>query len=175
MAPRIDTARLRLEPLAARHFEPLYRIYQEPDVGRFLITRARDRSEFSSLFEHALSFGASHGMWAIYTRSPRAFAGRVGFFAFASQRRPELAFLLGARFWGRGLATEAARSALAHGFAAHQWHECIALVRPDNLGALRVCAKLAMEYETSIDLSGSAAHVYQVTREAFEAGRAAGR
>jgi RimJ/RimL family protein N-acetyltransferase len=169
MTRRLITDRLCLEPLAAQHFEPLYRIYEDPEVGRFLITRPRDRSEFRTMFEQALAFAASHGMWAVYARATQEFVGRVGFFAFGAQRRPELAFLLGSHFWGRGLATEAARSALAYAFAAHEWRECVALARPENRAALRVCAKLGLRYESGVELNGAAVHVYQVTRETFEA------
>jgi [ribosomal protein S5]-alanine N-acetyltransferase len=167
MSPVVTTARLRLEPLALDHLESLYQIYQEPAVGRFLITRPADRAEFERVFQHTLSFGGSHGMWAIYTQPLNELIGRVGFFAFGAERRPELAFLLSARFWGRGLATEAARAALEFGFSTHGWPECVALVRPENRAAQRVCRKLGMQYETDVELGGMAALLYQLTREAF--------
>lgn len=167
MSPVVTTTRLRLEPLAPDHLESLYQIYQEPAVGRFLITRPADRAEFERVFQHALSFGASHGMWAIYARPANELIGRVGFFAFGAERRPELAFLLSARFWGRGLATEASRAALDFGFSTHGWPECVALVRPENRAALRVCTKLGMQFEIDVELGGTAARLYQLTRAAF--------
>jgi RimJ/RimL family protein N-acetyltransferase len=45
--------------------------------------------------------------------------------------------------WGRGLATEAARGAIAHGFKAGL-DAVYAVVRPDNAASLAVCRRLGM-------------------------------
>lgn len=164
----LHSDRLRLEPLAPGHIENLYAIYQEPAVRRHLITCPRDRSEFQAIFQHALSFANTHGMWALFTPHADAFVGRVGFFEFSEAARPELAFLLSSRFWGQGFATEACRAALSWAFPRHSWFECVALVRPANDAAGRVCSKLGMRREGSIHVLGAPADVYQVEREVFE-------
>ncbi len=94
-----------------------------------------------------------------------------GFFEFLEVARPELAFLLGSRYWGQGYATEVCRSVLAWAFERHSWHECIALVRPANHAAIRVCSKLGMRYESSVQLAGQSVDLYQVSREEFEGER----
>jgi RimJ/RimL family protein N-acetyltransferase len=45
--------------------------------------------------------------------------------------------------WGRGLATESARGAIAHGFKAGLG-EIYAVVRPRNQASLAVCRRLGM-------------------------------
>jgi RimJ/RimL family protein N-acetyltransferase len=45
--------------------------------------------------------------------------------------------------WGRGLATEAARGAIEHGFKAGIG-EIYAVVRPGNVASLAVCNRLGM-------------------------------
>jgi RimJ/RimL family protein N-acetyltransferase len=45
--------------------------------------------------------------------------------------------------WGRGLATEAARGAIAHGFRGGL-EAIYAVVRPGNAASLAVCRRLAM-------------------------------
>jgi RimJ/RimL family protein N-acetyltransferase len=95
----------------------------------------------------------------------------VGFFAFGERERPELAFLLARSHWGRGLATEAARAALAWGFGEGGFEECVALVRSANAGAIRVLAKLGMSREARLELGGPPAELFAREREARAVGR----
>jgi len=156
----ITTAHLRLEPLVPAHAEALYAIYREPGVRRFLITRPASRDDFDRLFDNALRFAASHGMWAIVDPTTDVMIGRVGFYAFGETARPELAFLLSERFWGRGLATEAATAALRFGFQQRGWTEVVALVRPANAAAIGVLRKLAMQPERTIVVNDAPAVLY---------------
>lgn len=163
----IETSRVRLEPLRAAHADALYVIYCEPAVQRFLITCPASRADFDLLFDRALGFATTHGMWAVVDTTTSAIMGRVGFFAFGESARPELAFLLSQRFWGRGLATEASSAALRHGFRRHGWPEVVALVRPANAAAIRVLSKLGMRREDTIALGSAPAVVYRVTSGEF--------
>lgn len=167
MSEVLLTARLRLEPLAPRHREALAALYADPAVARLLLSPVADEGAFETLFRRALACGATHGMWAVWTRQPVAFAGRVGFFAFSDRARPELAFLLAPPFWGRGLATEACRAALAQAFTRHGWEECVALARADNTAALRVCEKLGMRHEASLQHAGGEVRLQRVSRTEF--------
>ena len=49
--------------------------------------------------------------------------------------------------WGRGLATEAGRAALAFGFEETPLQRIIAYAVPDNVASTRVMEKLGMELE----------------------------
>jgi RimJ/RimL family protein N-acetyltransferase len=162
--PTLETPRLRLEPLSASHADPLYSIYCEPEVRRFLITCPSNRADFDRIFDHAVRFGETHGMWAIIDPSGPAMIGRVGFFAFGELARPEIAFLLSQRFRGRGLATEAAAASLTYGFGHHGWAEVVGIVRPGNNSAIRVLTKLGMQREQEIALGSLPAVVYRIRR-----------
>lgn len=166
-APILETDRLTLEPLSAAHAEPLYAIYRQPGVGRFLITRPTTRHEFERVFARALQFEASHGMWAIVDKASAAIVGRIGFFAFGETARPELAFLLAKSHWGRGLATEASRTCLWQAFERRAWEEVIALVRPENSAAIRVLDKLRLTPERTLTLATQPAILYQLSRSNY--------
>jgi RimJ/RimL family protein N-acetyltransferase len=158
----LETLRLRLDPLSGSHADSLYAIYREPEVRRFLITCPSNRAEFDRIFDRAVRFGETHGMWAIIDPASVALIGRVGFFAFGELARPEIAILLSRRFWGRGLATEAAAASLTYGLAHHGWAEVIGIARPANHAAIRVLTKLGMRREREIELGSGPAVVYRV-------------
>jgi RimJ/RimL family protein N-acetyltransferase len=167
----LETQRLRLVPLAADHADSLYRVYTEPAVAQFLFTRPRSSDEFAAIFDRALQFGESHGMWALLSREDETLVGRVGFFAFGEAGRPELAYLLSRPAWGRGLATEACARALDHALQSHSWHEVVALIRPTNTAAVRVVEKLGFSLESNTSLNGEPAQLYQASRGRLEACR----
>jgi ribosomal-protein-alanine N-acetyltransferase len=170
----LRSARLRLEPLAPCHADALFALYADPEVARFLLTRPAGRVDFERVFAHSLAFGRTHGTWAVFADA--TLIGRVGFLAFSAAARPELAFLIARAWWGRGLGTEAARTALAWGFARHGWGECVALVRPANRAAQRVVARLGMRREGGLVYAGEPVDVHRVTRAELPAARArAGR
>jgi RimJ/RimL family protein N-acetyltransferase len=56
----------------------------------------------------------------------------------------EVGWRLARGAWGRGLATEAARAALAFGFEEQGMAEIVAIVQPENVRSLRVAEKLGM-------------------------------
>lgn len=57
-------------------------------------------------------------------------------------RLPDFGFIIDPRFWGRGLATEAARAAIGHIFAHSDSAELRADVDPRNAASLAVLARL---------------------------------
>ena len=150
----LRTLRLQLEPLAPKHESALFSLYRDPLVRRHLLTRPLSRSDFRRTFDLALAASRCRGMWVVLGPNGPAPIGRVGFFAYSTARRPELAFLLGRRWWGQGYATEACIAAIRWASQRHKWPECVALVRPSNLGAGRVCFKLGMRPEESLRIAG---------------------
>ena len=165
---RIETARLTLDTLSPEHGEALYRVYSEPAVAQFLITRPSSRMEFNEVFQRMLDCGRSLGMWAVVYRDQGSLIGRCGFFGFSDQARPEFAILLSKVYWNRGLATEAGRACLKYGFQTRGWPEVVALVRPENAAAIRVLLKLGMETESRIEIGSEPALVYRIERASFE-------
>jgi RimJ/RimL family protein N-acetyltransferase len=163
----LETARLRLEPLAPEHADALRAIWSDPEVARFLISRPASTAEFDALFARNLEAGRRLGMWGLRERAGGALVGRVGFFAFGAAERPELAFLLARAVWGRGLAREATGAALAAGFGPLGFAEVVALARPANARALRLLASLGFAAEYRLRLGGEPADLYRVDGARF--------
>jgi RimJ/RimL family protein N-acetyltransferase len=90
------------------------------------------------------------GLWAVSLRddpdaAPLGFCGlTVPMFLPAVLPAVEVGWRLARSAWGFGYATEAARAAVAFGFAEHGLAEIIAIVDPDNARSLRVGEKLGM-------------------------------
>jgi ribosomal-protein-alanine N-acetyltransferase len=73
--------------------------------------------------------------------------GHCGLLYLDEIAETEVVYALGRRYWGRGLATEAAGAALEFGFTRTRLERIIALAVPANIASRRVMEHLGMRYE----------------------------
>jgi RimJ/RimL family protein N-acetyltransferase len=106
-----------------------------------------------------------YGLWAVEESATGRLAGRIGFLNPEGWPDFELGWTLAREFWGRGYATEGARRALAYAFEELGRDHVISLIRPDNGPSVRVAERLGERLEGRVELFGSEALVYGITRE----------
>ncbi|MEU8240171.1 GNAT family protein [Actinoplanes missouriensis] len=79
----------------------------------------------------------------------RGFAGFVRL-GFSGVEAAKLGYAVRADQWGKGLATDAARTLVQFGFAALGLHRISAAIGPDNFASIAVAKGLGMTYEGRI-------------------------
>jgi [ribosomal protein S5]-alanine N-acetyltransferase len=72
--------------------------------------------------------------------------------------------MLARTYWGRGLATKAARTIVAYGFRHLGRCRLISLIRPDNVPSQRVAEHVGMRHERDIVFQGQPCRVYAIER-----------
>jgi RimJ/RimL family protein N-acetyltransferase len=129
----------------------IYGIYSRWEVARWLGATPRVMAGPQEAPEavrrwrslHAAS-GGRFGVWAIEVRDTGVVAGTVLFKVLPNgDGEVEVGWHLHPDSWGSGYATEAARGAVARGFASGL-AEVFAVVYPDNTASLAVCRRLGM-------------------------------
>ena len=60
------------------------------------------------------------------------------------EHKTEVGWRLDRAFWGRGLATEAARASVAYGFETLGLERIISIIQPENRGSRRVAEKAGL-------------------------------
>ncbi|WP_240356892.1 GNAT family N-acetyltransferase [Pseudomonas sp. 15A4] len=80
------------------------------------------------------------GPWAVVEQSTSTLAGFCGLNAERVDEKDEvdIGYRLATGFWGKGLGTEAARSAMSYGFEQLGLSSLIAIVQPTNLASVNV-------------------------------------
>ncbi len=97
------------------------------------------------------------GLWALELAPESDFIGFTGLqrvredMPFAPAI--EVGWRLAAGFWGRGLASEAARAALAEGFQAHGLEEIVAYTYAGNVRSRAVMERLGMSRDPAEDFA----------------------
>lgn len=143
----LRTARLLLRPFEVTDVDDVYAYASDPEVARFrplpdpyaredaleFINR-QIRTDWSTNAEFAIEFG------------PRLIGG-ISLHVNPEHETAELGYLLGRRWWGQGLATEAARAVVDWGFHRFRLHKVYARAHVDNTRSWRVMERLGMTRE----------------------------
>ena len=143
----LRTARLLLRPFEPTDVNDVWVYASDPEVARYRplpdpYTRNAaaefvDRqagTDWSSNAEFAVVYG-------------RRVIGGISLHVNPEHETAELGYLLGRRWWGRGLATEAARAVVDWGFQSFKLHKVYARAHVDNKPSWRVMEKLGMTRE----------------------------
>ncbi len=151
--PIIETERLVLRPWGMPDdLDALAAVNGEDEVMRWIPPfRAMTREESAAQLERIVTHWDQHGfgLWALESRDDGhgciGFAGlAVPGFLPAVLPTVEVGWRLSSAWWGRGLATEAARACVDYAFATLRLASVVSIIDPQNVASLRVAAKLGM-------------------------------
>ncbi len=80
--------------------------------------------------------------WAVLKKETAEIVGSCGFARPHGTKEIELGYLLARKFWGAGLATEAAAACLKYGFEELKFKEVIAMTDLENVASQKVLEKI---------------------------------
>jgi len=146
--PTITTPRLILRAFTAEDTDSLQRILGEEGVLRYFPKsdpppRDKVQAMIARQLKHWEERG--YGLWAVESRPTGELLGRCGLQYLPETDETEVDFILGKKFWGQGLATEAGRASVRYGFEELPLASIVGIVHPENLASRRVLEKLGMK------------------------------
>lgn len=165
--PAIDTERLALRAHRREDFDECYALWSDPEVTRYIGGRPFTREEcWTRLLRYVGHWSVlGFGYWVVRDKTSGEFVGEVGFADYKRQivpafdGAPEAGWVLAPRAFGRGLATEAVRAALAWIEPRHARTVC--MVDEGNVASIRVAAKCGYEEWTRASFKGTPAILFQ--------------
>ncbi|HTV73281.1 MAG TPA: GNAT family N-acetyltransferase [Candidatus Acidoferrales bacterium] len=152
----LRTPRLLLRPWRTSDYSAFVEIDSDPRICEFY-PHHHDRLESAALAErhHARLARDGFGFWAVEVPGEADFIGFIGLQSvpFEAHFTPamEIGWELAYEMWGRGLATEGARAALAFGHDILELDEIVAMTNIYNARSRRVMEKLGMHYDARDD------------------------
>lgn len=155
------TSRLRLRPWRPSDKLLFRQMNADPRVMEYFLAPLND-AESDALADRIMAHQAAHGfcLWAVELRATETFIGFTGL-AIPRWDPPfapcvEIGWRLAYEYWGKGYATEAARSALTFGFDVLHLDEIVAFSATINQRSQRVMQRLGMQYAKDEDFYHSA-------------------
>ncbi|HMQ29398.1 MAG TPA: GNAT family N-acetyltransferase [Chloroflexaceae bacterium] len=148
----LETERLALRRLLPADFDALFALYGDPEIRRYFPEGTLTREQAREELEWFLDGHPNHpelGLWATIHRPSGRFIGRCGLLPWTIDGREEVevAYLLDKRFWGQGLATEAARAIAAYAFERLGLQRLVCLIDPRNQASIGVARRIGMALE----------------------------
>lgn len=147
----LQTSRLDLRHLVREDAPFILELVNEPSWLRFIGDRnvhsledAVGYIEKGPLESYAKN---GFGLYLVVDRESGASAGLCGLIRRDVLPHVDIGFAFSPRFWGRGLAFEAASAVLAHGRDVLGLSPILAIVNPDNERSIALLEKLGMRFE----------------------------
>jgi ribosomal-protein-alanine N-acetyltransferase len=146
----LKTERLMFRPFTAGDHDLVVELHSDPEVQRYM-GGLWSAEEMQATLDRFVRNQAAYGMskWAIFLHDG-TFVGRAGVAPFPALSDKgfggdrELGYSLKRRFWGSGLATEAARAAAEWFFEHTNEDVLIGFTEPGNAASQQVLRKVGM-------------------------------
>lgn len=144
-------SRVLLRPTRPGDAEAVFAVFADLETVRYwshepftTLDQARDYlAGIERVFRERTLF-----QWAVADCETDRLIGTVTLFGWdRDHRRAEIGFILHRGFWGRGLASEAVRAALAFAFGPMDLHRVEADVDPENAASLALLGRLGFREE----------------------------
>ena len=149
--PTLLTPRLLLRKMLKQDSGDMYAYASLPEVSEYLLWQPHESEAYTrrylSYLQSRYRAGDFHD-WAVTWRADGTMIGTCGFTRFdIGANCAEIGYVLNPRFWGMGIAPEAARAVLRFGFTELRLHRIEAHYMLGNDRSRRVMEKLGMTFE----------------------------
>ncbi|MGB0368174.1 MAG: GNAT family N-acetyltransferase [Flavobacteriales bacterium] len=151
VTPTLETDRLLLKPLEAKHIDNLTDLDSDPEVLRYITDgEIRDRKHQEEAIPRVMKYMQENpglGLWVAYLKDTDEFIGWYILKHLPDGGEVEVGFRLKKKFWSKGYSTEAGKALLKHGFETLGLKRIAAIVRPDNFASQAVIKKIGLKEE----------------------------
>ncbi len=141
----LTTQRCSVRETTVEDVDSFYRIYAEPSVTEYTEDLFADREEeiayIKDYMEKVYAF-YGYGMWTVLEKESGEVIGRAGIGWREGYELPELGFVFGVPWQGRGYAYEVCSAILTYAREELLMERAQALVQPGNERSLGLCEKL---------------------------------
>ena len=162
----LETTRMRLMPWRLEDWLQLRPIATDREVVRYISNGEpwpdeRIREWAARQVTHFSKFGFC--FWKLIYKETGEMIGFCGLQPLDATPDIEIGWWLARAWWGKGLATEAAREAMRDGFERARLERIVSIAMRENVASTHIMEKLGMNYERETTHRGLPVVLYTVT------------
>lgn len=170
----LETERLLLRHLTPDDLNDLWALYCDPEITKFIPDAPRNYAEAKeelAWHQHGHPRHPELGLCATVHKASGQFIGRCGLLPWTIDGvdEVEVAYTITQKFWGQGLATEAARAIRDYAFQRLGLTRLVCLIDAENRASARVAEKMGMRFEKEAEDESGPFLLYAMTRTASPA------
>lgn len=159
-----ETERLIVREFTLRDSPQLAVYLADDEVMRHSVRGVHSVEETRKFIKWCIGHYNSHcfGPWALTEKGSSALAGFCGLSeeCLEGETVVHLGYRLGRSFWGRGLATEAARRVVELAFERYKLESVAAIIDPDHVASMRVVEKSGFRFFVCKEFAGRSVRLY---------------
>ncbi len=141
----LETDRLLLRRLTMADVDGLDAIFSDPEAMRYYPS-TKTREETIGWIQWNIDSYQQNGfgLWAVILKQEQLFIGDCGITLqlVEGAKEHEIGYHILRRYWGQGLATEAAQACLAYGFDVLGCHRIVSIIDPGNIASRTVGSRI---------------------------------
>jgi [ribosomal protein S5]-alanine N-acetyltransferase len=164
----LETPRLLLRNFQLDDVPALATILADPQVMKFapngLLSTAETQAKVAGFMRSYQILG--FGKWAVIYKTSLELIGYCGIALEDIDQHPEreVGYRLATRYWGQGLATEAAAATVEYGLRQLEFPYLLGIVERANVASVRVLEKVGMHYTHETYFHGISMDVYRIEK-----------
>jgi len=172
----ITTERLFLREILPSDIDSMFELDADPDVHRYLgnkpvTTKDQVAEVINFIRQQYIDNGI--GRWAIIDKKTNEFVGWSGLKFVTDltnnhKQYYDLGYRLIKKYWGQGIATEAAIASLNYAFNKLRADEVYAMADCDNHGSNKILRKVGLNFIEKFDLDGIEHNWYRIDRKQYD-------
>lgn len=166
----IETDRLYLREFQIEDAASLFLLNEDLDVLQFTgdvpFANIKEARNFVEGYDHYVEYG--FGRWAVIRKNDEEFLGWCGLKYTPELDEHDIGFRLFKKYWGQGVATEAAKACLIHGFQDLQLKEIVGRAMKSNPASVKVLKKIGLFFYEDFDFDGAEGVKYRLSRTEAE-------
>lgn len=153
----LRTAHCLIRETTVADVEAFYQIYSEPSITEYmdrLYENPEEERAYAQDYIDQVYCFYNFGIWTVVERESGEVIGRAGICYREGYETPELGFVIGVPWQGRGYAAEVCQGILEYAREELGMTEILVFVQPRNLASIHVCDKLGMGNLGRVELQG---------------------
>jgi len=149
----LETERCYLRETVPDDVDAFYGIYKEPEITRYTedlyeskISERGYIREYVEKVYHYFEFG----IWTVMLKETGEIIGRAGLNVREGYDMPELGYVIGRAWQGKGIATEVCRGVLKYAADEFGFEKVMTLIQVENKASLQVAKKLGFQVQEEL-------------------------